>query len=52
MVLIISGILHILFGLVLIPYSLIAAITFFIIDKILEKKKTQALAGYKLFFFY
>lgn len=34
---IISGILHILFGLILLPYSLGAAILFFITDRLLQK---------------
>ncbi|WP_233434901.1 hypothetical protein [Mesobacillus jeotgali] len=36
--LIISGILHVIFGLVLLVYSLIASIIFFITDKVLRKK--------------
>lgn len=34
---IISGILHVLFGLILLPYSLGAAILFFITDRLLQK---------------
>lgn len=35
---IISGVLHIVFGLVLLPYSLGAAMLFFVIDRILQKQ--------------
>ncbi|WP_164214321.1 hypothetical protein [Virgibacillus sp. YIM 98842] len=38
---IISGILHILFGLVLLPYSLGAAILFFITDRLLQKSNDK-----------
>lgn len=34
---IISGVLHVLFGLILLPYSLAAAILFFITDRLLHK---------------
>ena len=37
---IVSGVLHIVFGLVLLPYSLGASILFFVIDKLLQKRKT------------
>lgn len=39
--LIISGIFHVLFGLILIPYSLGAAILFFITDRLLQKSNTE-----------
>jgi len=35
---VVSGILHLLFGLILLPLSFIAAVLFFIIDRLLQKK--------------
>jgi hypothetical protein len=38
---IISGILHVCFGLILFPYSFVAAILFFITDRLLQKSNHQ-----------
>lgn len=37
----ICGVLHIIFGLVFLPYSLVASIMFFVIDQLLQKRKTS-----------
>ncbi|MFD0048912.1 hypothetical protein ACFVHQ_06215 [Actinomycetes bacterium NPDC127524] len=48
---IVSGVLHIVFGLVLLPYSLGASILFFVIDKILQNRNENfhSLQAFKSF---